>query len=163
MHGQTQIKFSYKSSKKEEKHSNCSFVCFIHVQINTAIQEEWNYYCQRWIEVSGQLPSATQPNYKADPDGNNTRAGRNGRSSLLVLAFVSLACTGRRTRTSHWTGIPFTPNDTARIRQLRAKTPRFSMECCKIGLLTWLIATTGCITTIYVGEREVHFCIRIEA
>ena len=139
-------------------------MCFINAQINTAIQEEWNSYCQHWIEVSGQLPTATQPNYKAGPDGNNTRcAGRNGRSSLLVLACVSLPCTGRRTWTSHWTGIPFTCNDTAGLRQLRAKTPRLSMECYKIGLLTWLIATTGCIPTVYVGEREVHFCIRIKA
>jgi hypothetical protein len=50
------------------------------------------FYRQHWIEVSGQLHTATQPNYKAGPDSNNTRcAGRNGRSSLLVLACVSLA------------------------------------------------------------------------
>jgi len=63
-----------------------------HAKINTAIQEEWNSYYQHWTEVSGQLSAATQPNCTAGIGGNNTRcAGRSGRSSLLVLACVSLA------------------------------------------------------------------------
>jgi len=67
-------------------------MCFIHEKINTAIQEERNSYCQHWTEVSGQLTAATQPNCKAGLGGNNTRcAGRGGQSSLLVLAYVSLA------------------------------------------------------------------------